>query len=129
MANTDYANQRLNAALVESGGDTAAARRLLATQCAGDERLLRDLVGPFLPGIISHAVSRAAAQNTKAQPKTPAVAGSMLDTVVGHLGRSIGETELPRGMTALTEPASRPKASKRHQDAIKLLATAYRTPR
>ena len=129
MANTDYVTQRISAALARSGGDVAAARRLLAKQCAGDERLLRGLVGSFLPGIISHAVNRAVDRTVKAQPVPPAMPGALMDTVVGHLGRSIGEAEVPRGMTALTEPTSRPKASKRHQDAIRLLATAYRTAR
>ncbi|NNG04684.1 MAG: hypothetical protein HKM95_11355 [Inquilinus sp.] len=128
MANANYAAQRISAALLESGGDAGTAQRALAKQCATDQRLLRALVAPFLRGIIAHAVTRGE-RAAKVRPSATAMSGAALDTVVGHLGRAIGETELPRGMTALTEPASRPAASKRHQEAIRLLATAYRKPR
>ena len=52
-----------------------------------------------------------------------------MDTVLGRLGKTIGETRQPRGMTALVEPPSRPAAGSRHQDAIRKLADAYKKNR
>ena len=90
-------------------------------------RLLRGLAGPYLQGMIAHAVSQSAEPpETKKSADLPAKA---LETVVGQLGKAIGETRLPRGMTALTEPPSRPQAGERHQDAIRQMADAYKSKR
>lgn len=127
MSSKEYVAGRVQAALAEAKGSTAAARRILLSECARDARLLRGLTGPYLQGIIAHAVGRSGTpQKSDSSAELPAKA---LETVVGQLGKAIGETRLPRGMTALTEPPSRPQAGVRHQDAIRQLADAYKSKR
>ena len=127
MSSKEYVAGRVQAALAEAKGSTAAARRILLAECARDARLLRGLAGPYLQGMIAHAVSQSAEPpETKKSGELPDKA---LETVVGQLGKAIGETRLPRGMTALTEPPSRPQAGERHQDAIRQMADAYKSKR
>lgn len=140
MSSKEYVAGRVRAVLAEAKGNSAAAQRLLIAECAGDGRLLRGLAGPYLQGIVAHAVGQVAGQAT-AQPRSaPSVqpapgtnpndlSANALDTVIGQLGKSIGEASLPQGMTALTEPPSRPEAGSRHRDAIRLLVNAYKQKR
>ena len=127
MSSKEFVAGRVRAALAEAKGNAAAARQILIAECGRDARLLRGLVASYLPGIVAHAVERSA----KAKPKRrkTALTEGALETVVGQLGKAIGETRLPRGMTALVEPPSRPAAGARHQDAIRQLADAYRQKR
>ena len=127
MSSKEYVTGRVGAALAEAKGSVSAARQLLIAECARDPRLMHGLVAPYLPGIVSQAIDRSAkSKKTKTAPELPANA---LDTVVGQLGKAIGETRLPRGMTALTETPSRPEAGPRHQEAIRQMADAYKQKR
>ena len=127
MSSKEYVAGRVGAALAEAKGNVSSARQLLIAECGRDPRLMRGLVAPFLPGIVSHAISRST--DTKKTGKAAELPATALDTVIGQLGRAIGETRLPRGMTALTETPSRPEAGPRHQDAIRQLADAYKQKR
>ena len=127
MSSKEYVAGRVRSALAEAKGNPSAARQILIAECARDPSLMHGLVAPYLPGIVAHAVSRSSTDD-KSSPAASLTANA-LDTVVGQLGKAIGETRLPRGMTALTEPPSRPEAGERHQDAIRQLADAYRQKR
>ncbi|TAD87261.1 MAG: hypothetical protein EAZ99_18050 [Alphaproteobacteria bacterium] len=50
---------KIQEALVLGRGDMAKAVRALQDMCVKDERLLRALIQPFLPGILAHAVQKA----------------------------------------------------------------------
>ena len=126
MSSKEYVADRVRAALAEANGNPSTARQLLISECARDARLIRGLVGPYLPGIVSHAIGRSAKPKVASSKELPADA---LDTVLGQMGKAIGEARLPRGMTALTEPPSRPVAGARHQDAIRQVAEAYKQKR
>ncbi len=127
MSSKEYVAGRVGAVLAEAKGNVSTARQLLIAECLRDSQLMQGLVAPYLPGIVSHAIDRSAkSKTTKSASELPANA---LDTVVGQLGKAIGETRLPRGMTALTEPPSRPAAGTRHQEAIRQLADAYKQKR
>ena len=127
MSSKEYVAGRVGVALAEAKGNVSTARQLLIAECGRDPRLMHGLVAPFLPGIVSHAIDQSAKSNKA--PKAAELPANALDTVVGQLGKAIGETRLPRGMTALTETPSRPKAGPRHQDAIRQMADAYRQKR
>ncbi len=127
MSSKEYVAGRVRSALAEAKGNVSTARQMLIAECGRDPRLMRGLVGPYLPGIVAHAIGRSA--KARAAPRTAQLPADALDTVLGQLGRAIGETRLPRGMTALTEPPSRPEAGARHQDAIRQLADAYKQKR
>ncbi len=127
MSSKEYVAGRVRAALAEAKGNAPAARQILIAECGRDVRLLHGLVASYLPGIVAHAVSRSTdSKPTRRKSELPADA---LETVVGQLGKAIGEARLPRGMTALVEPPSRPAAGARHQDALRQLADAYKQKR
>lgn len=189
MASDPYVTGKVRDALGQAGGDAVAAQRLLLRWAAGDGRLLRGLVTPFIKGIVAHAVTRAAgaaappalpatsapaakpaakpaapsrpaapgkpvgaanrgtltpealdrvlsqmgkgaapgdAPVARATPRRASLTQDALDQVLGQLGRRIGTSEIPRGMTALvTPPPPRPKAGKRHEQTLRLLAKVY----
>ena len=127
MSSKEYVAGRVRAALAEAKGNASAARRILIAECGRDARLMRGLVAPYLPGIVAHAVGQSS--DEAAKPSKAELPANVLETVVGRLGKAIGETRLPRGMTALTEPPSRPAAGARHQEAIRQLADAYKQKR
>ena len=127
MSSKEYVAGRVGAALAEAKGNVSTARQLLIAECGRDPRLMRGLVAPYLPGIVAHAIGRSA--DAKRTSKAAELPANALDTVLGQLGKAIGETRLPRGMTALTETPSRPEAGPRHRDAIRQLADAYKQKR
>lgn len=137
MSSKEYVAGRVRAVLAEAKGNPATAQRMLIAECAGDGRLLRGLAAPYLQGIVAHAVGQEAPAARSAPPfvqsaSSPApndIPANALETVIGQLGKSIGEASLPHGMTALTEPPSRPAAGTRHQDAIRHLVDSYRQKR
>lgn len=126
MSSKEYVADRVRSALAEAKGNPSTARQLLISECSRDARLMRGLVAPYLPGIVSHAIGRSAKAKAASSQDLSADA---LDTVLGQMGKAIGEARLPRGMTALTEPPSRPEAGTRHQDAIRQVAEAYKQKR
>ena len=140
MSSKEYVAGRVQAVLAEAKGNAVAAQRMLIAECGSDGRLLRGLAGPYLQGIVAHAVGQVAEQLAGQPRSAPSVrpapsavptdlSANALDTVIGQLGKSIGEASLPHGMTALTEPPSRPEAGSRHQDAIRLLVDSYNQKR
>ena len=53
-----YVTEQVNRALVNAHGNSSEAMRLLTRACATDNRLLREVVAPFLPGILQHTLSK-----------------------------------------------------------------------
>ena len=85
---------KIQEALVLGRGDVSKAVRALQDLCAKDERLLRALVQPFLPGILAHAIQKAvgAAGGTVRQAGQPIAAPQVvqkngLTVVRGQSGR------------------------------------------
>ena len=129
MAEASYLTAKVEEALDKSSGDIKAARRLLARWAANDHRLLRELVGPFLPGIVAHAISDSR-DPRRLTPKRRRRAASALtpdamDEVVGALGQKIGTARQPTGMTALTNPSKPTQAGAGHERSMRALAVAF----
>lgn len=129
MLDGSYLTARVKEALDKSSGDVKAARRLLARWAAGDHRLLQELVGPFLPGIIAHTVGGGVEPHRvvpmRRRRKASALTPDALDQVVGALGEKIGTTHQPAGMTALTNPAKPTPAGAGHERSVRALAVAF----
>ncbi len=123
MADDAYVSGKIREALARSAGDQKLAQRLLLGWCAGDGKLLLGLVRPFLAGIVAHAVQRATGR--AAAGPNRALTPQALDTLVGQLGRTIGTTTPPRGMSALLEAPMPTKAGAGHEQSLRKLAAAF----
>jgi hypothetical protein len=139
---------KIREAVALGRGDKQAAARVLLSMCDRDERLLRELVKPFLSGILFHAVERLmktmspADLRSKAGPK-PAkpqeVPKDMLDKLVDALGQNIpvGKPRAAKTKSGDPDEAIRmvgigpgdippPDAGERHQRAIKTVASSFK---
>ncbi|NBB82050.1 MAG: hypothetical protein GVY28_01455 [Alphaproteobacteria bacterium] len=122
-------------ALAAAKGDTARAQRLLIRAAAGDPKLLAGLAQPFLAGITAHALQRASGQAPAAAPTAkrrrsgPAAKKDLtpeaFDAMVGQLGRRIGTSRAPEGMSALVEEAQPTRAGTGHEQTLRAMATAF----
>lgn len=136
MSASDYAAEKVRTALIQSKGDGRAAQRLLVGACARDPKLLFGLVGPYLQGIVAHAVQRQLGRAAKdfagssggraSRPANePALTREAMDSIVAQLGEKIGSKPQPEGMSALINPPTQPRAGKAHQDGIRTMAAAF----
>lgn len=124
-------------ALVQSGGNLTAARRLLATRVQLDVRLLQALAAPHMAGIIAYHVDRVArrgsdvlqalqpspktSQTNKTLPTLPAdFAHDLLSAIVSNQGPLFGQGagEAP--------PVHRTIASPTHVQALRTIAAAHK---
>jgi hypothetical protein len=136
-----YADRKLAEALAEAGGSPGVARRIVLEWAGRDERLLKELVQPFIQGIVGHAVERAgraAAPRPSAmtQPPRPSVAAqpprplapSVLDGVIRTLGRNFADAAggaQPGAAAQQGGAAPSGAASARHIAAMHSLAKAH----
>jgi hypothetical protein len=123
-------------ALAAAKGDTTRAQRLLIRAAAADPKLLAGLAQPFLAGITAHALQRATGQAPAAKPaaaprrRSGAAAKKDLtpeafDAMVGQLGRRIGTSRAPEGMSALVEQPEPTPAGSGHEQTLRAMATAF----
>lgn len=138
---------KIREAVALGRGDKQAAARVLLGMCDRDERLLRELVKPFLSGILFHAVERMmktmapADLRTKSTKQAPPreVPKDMLDKLVDALGQQIpvGKPRAAKAKPGDPEEAIRmvgigpgdippPDAGERHQRAMKTVASSFK---
>ncbi|MCB9960001.1 MAG: hypothetical protein H6843_15495 [Rhodospirillaceae bacterium] len=133
-----YVTEQVNRALVEARGNPSEAMRRLTSACAEDDRLLRAIVAPYLPGILRHTLSKMGGPDAAVDAATPTMPGARpgvprpaalsdlgFDAVVGQLSRSIGVGTVPSRAAQILTPERRPPASQRHRDALHALAVAF----
>lgn len=138
MSVAEYAAEKVRTALIQTKGNSRKAQRLLITACARDPKLLMGLVGPYMQGIVAHAVQRQLGRAAKdfAGKEAAGRAGrargeanltpEAMDSIVAQLGQRFGGSKpQPEGMTALINPPSQPRAGKSHQDGIRTMAAAF----
>lgn len=138
-----YAMRMVRETIEKADGDRSAARRMLLQTCARDARLLGGLTGPFLKGIIAHALenassdipaSRAGAgsgamsrsrqsQNMPARPKSLSNEG--LDAVIGTLTDRIGAAPAQSRGAAILKGPKPTKAGDGHRQSLRTLARAF----
>ncbi|MEO3431679.1 hypothetical protein [Inquilinus sp. CAU 1745] len=124
-----YVGDRVTEALEKSKGDPAAAQRLLLALCDRDEHFLKLIAGPFLKGIVAHAIQAGGRQEKPASRPRRELSGQAFDDIVGAMGRRIGVGAQPSGMTALVRPPQPVAAGQGHQETIRHLAAAYSSGR
>ena len=96
-------------------GNRAEAERILKQLIEREPKFLRELVDPFLPGIIAHALgSGASRQGAASQQPTKKLDTAQLSDVMKTLGRQLGESS--------TEV--RPAASANHANALQAMMAA-----
>jgi hypothetical protein len=122
---SSYLDQKLAEALATTGYSVAAAKRTVIDWAMRDGRLLRELAGPFLVGIVGHAVDRAFRKAAKPSivKSPPPISGSVLDRVVQTLGENFTRSGALPGAKHM--PAAHAAASVRHADTIRSLAKAH----
>jgi len=125
----DYLARAVAAALAQATGDRTAAQRLLLRRAAGDGRLLKALVGPFMPGIVARAVERhatAVPPRAAARPARQRPLGAAdLDAVIGRLGDTIGRAEPGSPAARLLGREPRHKAGPGHEQALRTICKAF----
>jgi hypothetical protein len=107
---------RVKEVLAIANGNKAEAARILKQLIEREPKFLRELVDPFLPGIIAHALggggarAPSPAQNQPPKKLDPA----QLSDVMKTLGKQLGESE----------PEARPAASANHANALQAMMAA-----
>lgn len=117
-------------ALAAAKGDPARAQRLLIRAAANDPRLLAGLAQPFLAGITAHAIQRTTGQAPPSEKRSGRARSTGLtpeafDAVVGQLGRRIGTSRAPEGMSALVRQPKPTRAGTGHEETLRAMATAF----
>ena len=130
----NHVDAAVRKALAAADGDAARAQRLLARWAAADARLMAGLARPFLTGITAQAVQRVTGKKL-APAASPAAAGrprraaqltpEAFDAVVGRLGKAIGTSPAPEGMSALVRAPEPTRAGSGHEKTMRALAVAY----
>ncbi|WP_366656556.1 hypothetical protein [Fodinicurvata sp. EGI_FJ10296] len=141
-----YAMRQVRDAIAKSDGDRGTARRMVLQACARDARLLGGLTGPFLKGIIAHAMENAgegagksaasdkdadtsgrakAKARSKAPSRPKSLSNEGLDAVIGTLTERIGAAPgQSRGAAILSGPKPT-KAGDKHRQSLQTLARAF----
>ena len=138
-----YAMRLVRDTIEKAGGDRGAARRMLLQACARDARLLGGLTGPFLKGIIAHAMENAAGdipaasagtqsgrkpngrQKPKAPPRPKSLSNEGLEAVIGSLTDRIGAAPPQRRGAAILSGPKPTKAGDSHRQSLQTLARAF----
>lgn len=144
MSRSDI-DKKVREAVVMARGDATQAVSLLMQAVERDDRLLRAVATPFLQGILFHAVqkvltqlkgTRAAKVKTAQAPRE--LPREAMDALIEELGHKIpppppAPRRAPRTPAEALESIGRdpngpppPKAGKRHQNAMQLLATSFK---
>ncbi len=105
-----YATAKIKEALARAGGNATQAHRLLIALANDDDRFLRGLAGPFINGIIAHAIQRAGGGKVipePVKPKKPAkLTPQAMDQILARLG---GAPPAKSAASVAAKPAEPPK--------------------
>lgn len=131
----NYAREQIEQALASTKGNALASSRLVADAALHDARLMLELAGPHLKGIVSHAVSHVIREQATGGPHArghnddhadaPDAINMPLDQFGRELLGALSGRDTPRfGSEAYgaVQTGSRKAASKAHIDAMKRIA-------
>jgi hypothetical protein len=105
---------RVKEVLAIAHGNRAEAERILRQLIEREPKFLRELVDPFLPGIIAHALGGGTKRPEPAASTSKKLETAQLSDVMKKLGKELGE-----GITA-----TRPAASANHASALQTMIAA-----
>ena len=121
---SSYAHRKVAEALVQGNHASGPARRALLSLLSRDDKLLRELVSPFLEGIVANAIEKGLREIPKAHAThRPPVAGSVLDGVIKTLKENFNQSTGPVAMRQAAPPKAPVSAG--HAATIRGLANAY----
>jgi hypothetical protein len=126
----NYARAKIDEALINAKGNTPAAARVIMNAALNDARLLVELAGPHLKGIVAHAVAHVIRdqERAKAGPTPPPAAPESLNMPLDEFGRDLlgalsGRDTPHFGHEVYGGTSGPPKqASQAHIDLMKKLA-------
>jgi hypothetical protein len=140
-----YASAKIKEALARAGGNATQAHRLLIALANDDDRFLRGLAGPFINGIIAHAIQRSGGGKVMPEPVKPKqpvkLTPAAMDKILARLGsRATPEVAAKAPEPVLANPTSvreaiearktdiqtRATASSDHSGSLKILAQAFK---
>ncbi len=128
----DYADKKIKQALQVNDNDIKRTSRDIIELCVRDHDFLLGITEPFLRGIIGHSVQRVAKPELKTADKTlepkvldvealsaqTGLGADIVKTVIGSKGHKFGTQDKTRSTLG-----RKTKASKKHVDAMKMLAS------
>jgi hypothetical protein len=129
-----YTRQKIQAAISQAGGNPTQTHRLLMDWLQNDDRLLRGLSGPFINGIVAHAIQKASGGRVRPQasaaPKTPRkmLPPGELSKVLARMGRGGSEEPAPQSVAEVLsgEPKKLADTGTDHKHALKDIAAAFK---
>ncbi len=128
--NRDHAERRIREALSTSGGNDTRARQKIIAWAMEDPRLLQELVGPHLNGIVAHAVNRVMTMKEKPAviPMPPETKKNDPAAKSDPFGMEILKAialgnPAQFGLESNAAPARKQAASQRHIDAIRKMVS------
>jgi hypothetical protein len=135
-----YATTKVKQVLAAAGGNATQAHRILAQLINDDDRLLRGLSGPFMSGIIAHAIQRCGGGKVlPAKAAAPQkLTGDALDKILARMARAEGQVAEPaeaakppetvRDAVEMrrTEQEARTPAGTDHKSSLKIIAGAFK---
>lgn len=127
-----YKREKIRDALVNNKGNANLAKAVLIRQLASDDKLLRELVAPFIDGIVAHAIEHYArahgvplvrqSPGAKPKPVPQMLAPEQLDAVVAAMHKNAG----PQDSAGLEGLLSKPDRA-RHADVMRSIAKPLKT--
>lgn len=138
-----YATTKVKQVLAAAGGNATQAHRILAQLINDDDRLLRGLSGPFMSGIIAHAIQRCGGGKVlpaKAAAAPKKLTGDALDKILARMaatpeaGAALAPAEAEKAPETVrdavemrrTEQEARTPAGTDHKSSLKIIAGAFK---
>ena len=122
----DYARKQILEILKAAKGNASRAQTALMQAALNDQRLLAELSGPHLKGIVAHAISRVMHEQTAPPDEHPEQPES-IDMPLDTFGRELLGALSGRNTARFAQEDAAPRqphksASKAHIDAINKIA-------
>ncbi len=129
-----YTRQKIEAAISQAGGNPTQTHRLLMDWIQNDDRLLRGLSGPFINGIVAHAIQKVGGGRVRPQaptaPKTPRkmLPPGELSKVLAQMGQGGPEEPAPQSVAEVLsgKPAKPADTGSGHKRSLKDIAAAFK---
>jgi hypothetical protein len=123
----EYAENRIKEALRLAKGNTTRARQQIMAWTYEDAKLLHALTRPHLTGIVAHAVNRVIYRQHEEEkavlPDVPQPLDMEPETFGMEILKVLQNDKTPRfGRESSAAPVRRPRASKKHIDALNRIA-------
>ena len=131
-----YKREQIRDALVKGKGNASLAKTALAKQLQSDDRLLREIVAPFIDGILSHAIEQFAksqgiplvrqSAHAKPRPTAQKLDAEQMDVLVAAMQSRAESNSQSAEKAGFEGLLSKPDPA-RHADVLRSIAKPLRT--